>query len=151
MSFTGYLHLGNSAFEFMPQCLQEAGDRRHGDGWGMAGDSIAAKEGVQTVTIDSHSGDKVKDADYSDSDSVKYHYEISMIDGLLTQKVTKEVNAALNKNSGEWDIRLDEGGSSNLLTNVWKLTLDSRDQTYGKTVGHVADEKLQSLIEAGAG
>lgn len=46
MSFTGYLHLGNSAFEFMPQCLQEAGDSRHGDGWGMAGDSIAATEGV---------------------------------------------------------------------------------------------------------
>ena len=46
MSFTGYLHLGNSAFEFMPQCLQEAGDSRHGDGWGMAGDSIAAAEGV---------------------------------------------------------------------------------------------------------
>ena len=66
-------------------------------------DLIAAKEGVQTVTIDSHSGDKVKDADYSDSDSVKYHYEISMIDGLLTQKVTKEVNAALNKNTGKWD------------------------------------------------
>ena len=53
-----------------------------------------------------------------------------------------------DKKSGEWDIMLDEGGSSNLLTNVWKLTLDSRDQTYGKTVGHVADEKLQSLIEA---
>ena len=70
-------------------------------------DLIAAKEGVQTVTIDSHSGDKVKDADYSDSNSVKYHYEISMIDGLLTQKVTKEVNAALNKNSGEWDIRTE--------------------------------------------
>ena len=53
-----------------------------------------------------------------------------------------------DKKSGEWDIMLDEGGSSNLLTNVWKLTLDSRDQTYGKTVGHVADEKLQSLVEA---
>ena len=52
------------------------------------------------------------------------------------------------KNSGEWDIMLDEGGSSNLLTNVWKLTLDARDQVYGKTVGHVADETLQSLIEA---
>ena len=46
MSFTGYLHLGNSAFEFMPQCLQEAGDSHHGNGWGMAGDSIAATEGA---------------------------------------------------------------------------------------------------------
>lgn len=93
-------------------------------------DLIAAKEGVQTVTIDSHSGDKVKDADYSDSDSVKYHYEISMIDGLLTQKVTKEVNAALNKNTGEWDIRTEtltacEVDATKLPGSSWKtVSLD---------------------------
>ena len=93
-------------------------------------DLIAAKEGVQTVTIDSHSGDKVKDADYSDSDSVKYHYEISMIDGLLTHKVTKEVNAALNKNSGEWDIRTEtltacEVDATKLPGSSWKtVSLD---------------------------
>ncbi len=44
MSFTGYLHLGNAAFEFMPQYLQEAGESRQGDGWGMAGDSLAIAE-----------------------------------------------------------------------------------------------------------
>ena len=48
----------------------------------------------------------------------------------------------------EWDLMLDEGGSSNLLTNVWKLSLDRRDQTYGKTVGYVEDDTLQSLLEA---
>lgn len=48
----------------------------------------------------------------------------------------------------EWDLMLDEGGSSGLLTNVWKLTLDRRDQTHGKTVGYVVDDKLQSLLEA---
>ncbi|MBQ9300674.1 MAG: ABC transporter substrate-binding protein [Clostridia bacterium] len=48
----------------------------------------------------------------------------------------------------EWDLMLDEGGSSNLLTNVWKLSLDRRDQTYGKTVGYVVDDTLQSLLEA---
>ena len=53
-----------------------------------------------------------------------------------------------DKKTAEWDIMLDEAGSSNLLTNVWKLTLDRRDQTYGKTVGHVLDDKLQTLIEA---
>ena len=42
---------------------------------------------------------------------------------------------------------LDEGGSSNLLTNVWKLSLDRRDQTYGKTIGYVVDDTLQSLLE----
>ena len=47
----------------------------------------------------------------------------------------------------EWDLMLDEGGSSNLLTNVWKLSLDSRDQVYGKTLGYVEDAELQSLLE----
>ena len=51
-------------------------------------------------------------------------------------------------NSTEWDILLDEGGSSSTLSNVWKLTLDARDQTHGKTIGYVADEKLQALVEA---
>ena len=48
----------------------------------------------------------------------------------------------------EWDLMLDEGGSSGLLTNVWKLTLDRRDQVHGKTVGYVSDDQLQSLLEA---
>ena len=101
-------------------------------------DLIAAKEGVQTVTIDSHSGDKVKDADYSDSDSVKYHYEISMIDGLLTQKVTKEVNAALIKNTGEWDIRTEtltacEVDATKLPGTSWKCS-------------SLSDEQLKSLF-----
>ena len=58
-------------------------------------DLIAAKEGVQAVTIDSHYNDKSNEFNYSDYDSVNYHYEVSMIDGLLTQKVSKEVNASL--------------------------------------------------------
>ena len=41
MSFTGFLHLGNSAFDIMPQCLPEAGDNRHGNGWAVVGDSLA--------------------------------------------------------------------------------------------------------------
>ena len=53
-------------------------------------DLIAKREGLQSVTIDSQINDKVKDFNYSDSDTVKYHYEVSMIGGLLTQKVTKE-------------------------------------------------------------
>ena len=53
-----------------------------------------------------------------------------------------------DKKSGEWDIMLDEAGSSDLLTNVWKLTLDRRNQTYGKTTGQVLDDTLQSLLEA---
>jgi hypothetical protein len=70
-------------------------------------DLIAAKEGVQAVTIDSHYNDKSNDFNYSDYDSVIYHYEVSMIDGLLTQKVSKEVNASLNKTTGQWDIHLE--------------------------------------------
>ena len=52
------------------------------------------------------------------------------------------------KKAGEWDIMLDEAGSSNLLTNVWNLTLDRNKQTYGKTTGMVVDDTLQSLLEA---
>ncbi|MGN1019725.1 MAG: ABC transporter substrate-binding protein [Aristaeellaceae bacterium] len=49
---------------------------------------------------------------------------------------------------GEWDLMLDEGGSSGLLCNVWKLTMDARDQVHGMTIGYVADDQLQSLLEA---
>ena len=48
----------------------------------------------------------------------------------------------------EWDLMLDEGGSSGLLVNVWKLTMDRNDQTHGKTIGYVSDDELQALLEA---
>lgn len=49
---------------------------------------------------------------------------------------------------GEWDLMLDEGGSSGLLSNVWKLTMDRNDQVHGKTIGYVADDQLQALLDA---
>lgn len=52
------------------------------------------------------------------------------------------------EDSGEWDLMLDEAGSSGLLSQVWKLVLDRRDQVHGKTTGYVSDDKLQSLLEA---
>lgn len=48
----------------------------------------------------------------------------------------------------EWDLMLDEGGSSGLLVNVWKLTLDRNTNTHGKTTGYVVDDVLQALMEA---
>ena len=51
-------------------------------------------------------------------------------------------------NSPERDIMLDEGGSSSLLSNVWKLTMDRNDQVHGKTTGYVVDDTLQFLLEA---
>lgn len=47
-----------------------------------------------------------------------------------------------------WDLMLDDGGSSGLLSNVWKLTMDRNDQVHGKTIGYVADDTLQSLLDA---
>ena len=52
------------------------------------------------------------------------------------------------EDSGEWDLMLDEAGSSGLLSQVWKLVLDRRDQVHGKTTGYVSDDTLQSLLEA---
>lgn len=51
-------------------------------------------------------------------------------------------------NGEEWDLMLDEGGSSGLLSNVWKLTMDRNDQVHGKTIGYVSDDKLQELLDA---
>jgi len=51
------------------------------------------------------------------------------------------------EDSGEWDLMLDEAGSSGLLSQVWKLVLDRRDQVHGKTTGYVSDDTLQSLLE----
>ena len=42
MSFIGYLHLGNPAFLFHPPRLSADGPSRHGDGWVIAGNSLAA-------------------------------------------------------------------------------------------------------------
>ncbi|MBQ8081377.1 MAG: ABC transporter substrate-binding protein [Clostridia bacterium] len=50
--------------------------------------------------------------------------------------------------SGEWDLMLDQGGSPSLLTNVWKLSMDRREQVHGTTIGYVDDDQLQSLLEA---
>ena len=69
-------------------------------------DLIAQKEGVGAVTDRSHEPEKLSDDGYSNSDKVEYSYQISMIDGLLTQKVTKEVSAALNSN-GVWDVKTE--------------------------------------------
>ena len=52
------------------------------------------------------------------------------------------------EDSGEWDLMLDEAGSSGLLSQVWKLVFDRRDQVHGKTTGYVSDDQLQSLVEA---
>ena len=49
---------------------------------------------------------------------------------------------------GEWDLMLDEGGSSGLLSNVWELTMNAPDQVHGMTIGYVADDTLQSLLTA---
>lgn len=54
----------------------------------------------------------------------------------------------LAEDTHEWDLMLDEGGSSGLLVNVWKLTLDRNTNTHGKTTGYVMDDQLQALMEA---
>lgn len=54
----------------------------------------------------------------------------------------------LAEDTHEWDLMLDEGGSSGLLINVWKLTLDRNTNTHGKTTGYVMDDHLQDLMDA---
>lgn len=54
----------------------------------------------------------------------------------------------LAEDTHEWDLMLDEGGSSGLLVNVWKLTLDRNTNTHGKTTGYVMDDHLQDLMDA---
>lgn len=54
----------------------------------------------------------------------------------------------LAEDTHEWDLMLDEGGSSGLLVNVWKLTLDRNTNTHGKTTGYVMDDHLQALMDA---
>lgn len=53
----------------------------------------------------------------------------------------------LAEDTHEWDLMLDEGGSSGLLVNVWKLTLDRNTNTHGKTTGYVMDDHLQELMD----
>ena len=96
-------------------------------------DLIAQKEGVQSVTDKSHEPDKLSDATYSNSDNVEYSYQVSMVDGLLTQKVTKEVSAALNKNTGAWDVRVEtlkscEVDATKLPGTSWKCASLSDEQ-----------------------
>lgn len=100
-------------------------------------DLIAQKEGVSSVTDKSHEPEKQSDADYSGSDKVEYSYQVSMIDGLVTQKVTKEVSAVLN-NNGVWDVQTEtlkscEVDATKLPGTSWKCS-------------SLSDEQLKSLF-----
>ena len=96
-------------------------------------DLIAQKEGISQVTDKSHEPGKLNDATYSNSDNVEYSYQVSMIDGLLTQKVTKEVSAALNKTTGAWDVTVEtlktcEVDATNLPGTSWKCSSVTGEQ-----------------------
>ena len=96
-------------------------------------DLIAQKEGIQSLTDKSHEPGKITDATYSHSDNVEYSYQVSMIDGLLTQKVTKEVSAALNKNTGAWDVTVEtlkacEVDATKLPGTSWKCSSVTGEQ-----------------------
>ena len=119
-----------AAFLVSGMLLTACGDRSSKT---YGADLIAKREGLQSVTIDSQINDKVKDFNYSDSDTVKYHYEVSMIGGLLTQKVTKEINAVLNKNTGEWEVLTEdliscEVDAAKLPGSSWKADSLSEEQ-----------------------
>ena len=119
-----------AAFLVSGMLLTACGDRSSKT---YGADLIAKREGLQSVTIDSQINDKVKDFNYSDSDTVKYHYEVSMIGGLLTQKVTKEINAVLNKNTGEWEVLTEdliscEVDATKLPGSSWKADSLSEEQ-----------------------
>jgi len=47
----------------------------------------------------------------------------------------------------QWDILLDQGGSTSYLVNVWKLGWDNTGYVHGGAVNFVKDPKLQSLLE----
>lgn len=96
-------------------------------------DLIAQKEGVSQLTDKSHEPGKLSDATYSNSDNVEYSYQVSMIDGLLTQKVTKEVSAALNKTTGAWDVTVEtlkacEVDATKLPGTSWKCSSVTGEQ-----------------------
>ena len=89
-------------------------------------------ENIQSVSIKSSNTEKLKDDSYSYSDTVSYSYEISMIDGLLTQKVSKEILARQDKKSGEWEVSTDkltacEVDATKLPGSSWKCDSVSSD------------------------
>ena len=94
---------------------------------------IAKYENVQTVSEKSHNTEKLTDDNYSYSDTVQYTYEIAMLDGLLTQKVSKEILARQNKTSGEWEVSNDtltacEVDATKLPGSSWKCgSISSED------------------------
>ncbi|MBP5673693.1 MAG: hypothetical protein J6X49_14995 [Victivallales bacterium] len=44
MSFTGFIHFGHSAFDFISPCLPKDSNALCGDGWRIEGDSVASSE-----------------------------------------------------------------------------------------------------------
>lgn len=94
---------------------------------------IAEYEGVGTVTVKSTDGERLKDDKYAYSSTVSYSFEVSMIDGLLTQKVTKEIEAYQVKQTGEWEIKNEtltacEVDATKLPGTSWKAENLSEDQ-----------------------
>ncbi len=47
----------------------------------------------------------------------------------------------------QWDLMLDQGGSTSYLVNVWKLGWDRTGYTHGGAENFVKDDQLQSLLE----
>lgn len=50
-------------------------------------------------------------------------------------------------NPNEWDLMIDQGGSTSYLVNVWKLGWDAAGYSHGGGENFVKDAKLQSLME----
>lgn len=50
--------------------------------------------------------------------------------------------------ANQWDIFIEQAGSTSYLANVWKLGLDNRDFTHGGAENFVIDNKLQTLLES---
>lgn len=49
---------------------------------------------------------------------------------------------------GQWDLMLDQGGSTSYLANVWKLAFDRNGYSHGGAENFVKDDELQTLLEA---
>ena len=99
----------------------------------FSADQIAKYEGVAAVSDKSHTPERLKDDTYSYSDAVSYSYSVSMVDGLLTQTVSKEVLAKLNKQSGGWEITNEtlkscEVDATKLPGSSWKCGSMTEDQ-----------------------
>ena len=90
----------------------------------MPDDSVAGALGISSVSVKSHTPEKISGSEYGDQysvkDTVSVSYSAPILDGLLKQSVSKDMEFYMDKNSQAWDLKKETLTATALPGSCWK-------------------------------